>query len=64
MPQRPHEAGTPEQDGPSPTPPPAALEAKTDSFLVRFLEPHSGQGVPRHLEERTRISLSRPHFSQ
>jgi hypothetical protein len=42
--------------------PPA--DAKTESFLVSLVEPQCGQVVPFQSLERTRISLSRSHFSQ
>jgi hypothetical protein len=35
-----------------------ALEEKTDSFLLSFLEPQWGHAVPFHRLERSRISLS------
>jgi hypothetical protein len=50
----------PEQTGSEASPP----EAKTESFLVNFFDPHFGQGVRADREERTRISLSAPHFPQ
>ena len=43
---------------------PAEAEANTDNRLESFVEPQCGHLVPRHLLERTRISLSRSHFSQ
>jgi hypothetical protein len=58
----PQERGWPEQDGAAASL--ATLDANTDNFLASFLEPHFGQGVPCHLLERTRISLSAPHLSQ
>jgi hypothetical protein len=39
-------------------------EANTDSFFVRRVEPHAGHAAPRQREDRTRISLSFPHFAQ
>jgi hypothetical protein len=45
-------------------PSPAALEANTESFLASLGEPQCGHLVPSHFVERTRISLSRSHFSQ
>jgi hypothetical protein len=39
-------------------------EANTDSFFSSFIEPQCGHFAPFHLLERTRISLSRSHFSQ
>jgi hypothetical protein len=58
----PQERGVPEQVGPAASL--ATLEANTESLLESFFEPHFGQGVPSHLLERTRISLSAPHLSQ
>jgi hypothetical protein len=58
----PQERGVPEHDGAAASL--ATLDANTESFLESFFEPHFGQGVPSHLLERTRISLSAPHFSQ
>jgi hypothetical protein len=58
----PQELGLPEHDGAADSL--ATLEANTDRFFDNFLEPHCGQGVPSHLLERTRISLSAPHFPQ
>jgi len=62
--------GQPQELEPPPPPPqeagsedwPPALEAKTDSFLDSFLEPHLGQGVPSQRRERISNSLSAPHF--
>jgi len=62
VPHIPQERGLPEQEAASADT--AALEAKRDSFLVNFFDPHFGQGVRAHCEERTRISLSAPHFPQ
>jgi hypothetical protein len=59
----PQEPGLPLQEAPSDDSPPA-LEAKTDSFFVNRFAPHLGQAVPCQRLERTRISLSVPHFSQ
>jgi len=42
----------------------AMADAKTDNFLVSFFEPQCGHAAPFQLLERTRISLSRSHFSQ
>jgi hypothetical protein len=39
-------------------------EAKTESLLESLLEPQCGHLVPFQALERTRISLSRSHFSQ
>jgi len=58
----PQERGFPEQDGAAASV--ATLDANTESLFESFFEPHLGQGVPSHLLERTRISLSLPHFSQ
>jgi hypothetical protein len=63
VPHIPQERGLPLQAAASEELPPA-LEANTDSFFVNRLDPHLGQGVPVHLLERTRISLSTPHFPQ
>jgi hypothetical protein len=60
----------PQEPEPPPPPPqeagsadwPPALEAKTDSLLDSFLEPHLGQGVPFQLCVRISSSLSAPHF--
>jgi hypothetical protein len=50
------------QDGESLPPEPA--EANTENFLDKFFEPQCGHSVPFQSLERTRISLSRSHFSQ
>ena len=50
------------QDGASLPPEPA--EANTENFLDNFFEPQCGHAVPFQSLERTRVSLSRPHFSQ
>jgi len=39
-------------------------EAKMENFLDNFFDPQCGQAVPFQALERTRISLSRSHFSQ
>jgi len=39
-------------------------DANTDSLFSSFVEPQWGHFAPCHLLERTRISLSRSHFSQ
>jgi hypothetical protein len=57
----PHERGLPVHTGASFV---SVVEAKTENFFFNFGEPHSGHLVPFHLLERTRISLSRSHFSQ
>lgn len=62
MPQRPHELGTPEHDGPLSCP--LTEEAKVENFFVSRVEPHLGQGVPCQSLERTSSSLSAPHLSQ
>jgi hypothetical protein len=59
----PQEWGVPLHDGPSLASPPAE-DAKTESFFVSLVEPHAGHFVPFQSFERTRISLSFPHFSQ
>jgi hypothetical protein len=59
----PHERGVPlHEAGSAESPPPP--EANTDIFFVNFLEPHLGQTTLIDLLERTRISLSAPHFPQ
>jgi hypothetical protein len=62
VPHKPQEVGWPVQAA-SAAPPPV-LEAKVESFFVSLFEPHFGQGVPSHCEERTSTSLSCPHCSQ
>lgn len=62
MPHIPQERGVPEHVGDAASL--ATLEAKTESFLESFFEPHFGQGVPSQLLERTRISLSALHLPQ
>jgi hypothetical protein len=57
----PHDFGTPLHEGASPAP---AVDAKVENFFTSFFEPHRGQAVPFQSLERTRISLSRSHFSQ
>jgi hypothetical protein len=63
-PQAQQEPGLPVQAGASPPASPVAAEAKTENFLLNFFDPQWGQAVPLQLLERTRISLSRAHFSQ
>jgi hypothetical protein len=63
VPHIPQERGVPVHDGPSLAAPPAE-EANTESFLMSLVEPHAGHFVPFQSFERTRISLSFPHFSQ
>jgi len=60
----PHERGVPLHDAASADSPPPPPEANTDIFFVNFLEPHLGQTTPVDLLERTKISLSAPHFPQ
>jgi hypothetical protein len=43
---------------------PALAEANVENFLDSFFEPQCGHSVPFQSRERTRISLSRSHFSQ
>jgi hypothetical protein len=62
VPHIPQELGFPLHDAPSAESPPP--EAKTESFLVNRFDPHLGHGVPFHLLERMRTSLSSPHFPQ
>jgi hypothetical protein len=58
----PHERGLPlHEAGSAESAPP---EANTDIFFVSFFEPHLGQMTVVDLLERTRISLSAPHFPQ
>jgi hypothetical protein len=59
----PQETGLPLQEPASDDSPPV-LEAKTDNFFVNRFAPHLGQAVPCQRLERTRISLSAPHFPQ
>jgi hypothetical protein len=63
VPHLPHEAGLLVQEAPSDDPPPM-LEAKTDNFFVNRFAPHLGQAVPCQRLDRTRTSLSAPHFPQ
>jgi hypothetical protein len=42
----------------------AEVEAKTESFFARRVEPQCGQRVPSHLVERTSSSLSRLQSAQ
>jgi hypothetical protein len=58
----PQDPGLPVQLGSGSPPPPA--EANTESFFVRRFDPQWGQAVPFQSLLRTRISLSRSHFSQ
>jgi hypothetical protein len=63
VPHIPQERGFPlHAAGSAESPPP--LEANTDNFFVNRFDPHLGQGVPFHLLERTRISLSASHSAQ
>jgi hypothetical protein len=55
----PHELGLPLQTGDSS---PLPAEAKTESFLVSFVEPQLGHFVPFQSFDRTSISFSFPHF--
>ena len=63
VPHIPQERGLPLQAAASAESPPLA-EANTDKFFFSRFDPHLGQGVPVHLLERTRISLSVPHCAQ
>ena len=63
VPHIPQELGVPLHEAPSEDAPPT-LDAKTDNFFVNRFAPHLGQAVPCQLLERTRTSLSAPHFSQ
>jgi len=40
------------------------VDANVENFFSSFVEPQCGHFVPFQLLERTRISLSRSHFSQ
>jgi hypothetical protein len=62
----PHELGTPEQPGDcAPAlPVPAVAAANVENFFDNLLAPQCGHFVPSQFLERTRISLSRSHFSQ
>jgi hypothetical protein len=62
VPHIPHELGFPPHAAASEESPPP--EANTDSFFVNRFDPHLGHGVPFHLLERMRTSLSAPHFPQ
>jgi hypothetical protein len=62
VPHIPQERGLPEQEAGSAVSPP--LEEKTDNFFASFFDPHFGHGVFSQRVERTRISLSAPHFPQ
>ena len=44
--------------------PPELAEANMENFLDNFFEPQCGHSIPFQSLERTRISLSRWHFSQ
>jgi hypothetical protein len=43
---------------------PELAEANVENFFANFLEPQCGHSEFFQSVERTRISLSRPHFSQ
>ncbi|HVV02516.1 MAG TPA: hypothetical protein VHH88_14200 [Verrucomicrobiae bacterium] len=58
----PQDPGFPVQEGAESEAP--LEEANTESFLLSFVEPQRGHCVPRHSEERTRISLSALQDSQ
>jgi hypothetical protein len=62
VPHIPHEPGVPLHEGASLAPP--VEEANTENFLSSFVEPQYGHGVPCQSLERTRSSLSFPHFPQ
>jgi len=66
VPQSPQEDGTPlHEGGAEPVWLPVwDVEANTENFLLRRLDPHLGQGVPSHWVERTNTSESFPHPSQ
>jgi hypothetical protein len=62
--QQPQEPDEVEQAGASPPSVPPPADANTESFLVKRVDPQQGHGVPFHLLDRTRISVSFPHFPQ
>jgi hypothetical protein len=64
VPHAQHEPGLLVQVGAAVVPVPAVAEANTENFLASFFEPQCGQTEPFQSLERTRISLSRSHFSQ
>jgi hypothetical protein len=45
-------------------PPLALAEANVENFFDSFFEPQCGHSEFLQFDERTRISLSHPHFSQ
>jgi hypothetical protein len=59
-----HELELAGQTGPSAHSPLLTLDANTESIFDSLADPHLGQVVPSHFVERTRSSLSCPHFSQ
>ena len=63
VPHMPHDLGEPVQDGAS-EPSLETDDAKTENFLLSFVEPQCGHVVPFQSLERTRISLSFEHLSQ
>jgi len=64
VPHAQHDLGLVLQAGTAPVVLPAEADAKTESLLASFFEPQCGHAVPSQWLERTRISLSRSHFSQ
>jgi len=64
VPHAQHDPGLLEQVGATLVPVPAVDDAKTENFFVSFFEPQFGHVAPFQSLERTRISLSRAHFSQ
>jgi hypothetical protein len=64
VPHAQHEPGLLEQVGAALVPVPAVADANTENFFDSFFEPQCGQVVPFQSLDRTRISLSRSHFSQ
>jgi hypothetical protein len=56
----PHDLGVPVQVGSVLFP----VEANTESFFASLAEPQCGHLAPFQSLDRTRISLSRSHFSQ
>ena len=64
MPHSPQEDGVPLHDGGADEPPVLDVDANTENFLLKRVDPHLGQGVPSQAVERTNTSESFPHASQ
>jgi hypothetical protein len=64
VPHAQQEVGVPEQDAGDGAELPAVAEAKVENFFSSLVDPQCGHFVPSQFLERTRISLSRSHFSQ